>query len=300
MCENMNKKHIDLLTEWLISENDSYWFNLNDTSISKRDEKFCADFFGKPEIDIKKIRFLFNEAVANNNELELDLMLMLIEHFDVSTKLDDIIAPLLIQPWHHFHDRIASILANSRNENIIELLYLGALYQCDNLNYESDYREFGRKCIYALLNIGTYEAIEKIKSIYNNQDKTISKHAKKILLDNQINYIKEKALLLASADLQKGNLADALGDYITEDIANDWIFEDKAMLEEMQSLGIISCKVTELYNEIMQNFESVSAGQPMFDASVWTLDSLVSHPFWIKQRALAKALVAELNLIDLV
>lgn len=115
-------------------------------------------------------------------------------------------------------------------------------------------------------------------------------------MNNQINYIKEKALLLASADSQKGDLVDALGDYITEDIANDWICEDKAMLAEMQSLGIISSKVTELYNEIMMNFESVSAGQSMFDTSVWTLDSLVSHPFWIKQRDLAKALVGELSL----
>lgn len=114
-------------------------------------------------------------------------------------------------------------------------------------------------------------------------------------MNNQINYIKEKALLLASADSQKGDLAATLGDYLTEDIANDWIYEDKAMLEEMQSLGIISRKVTELYNEIMLNFESVSAGQPMFDASVWTLDSLVSHPFWIKQRTLAKELVGELD-----
>ena len=115
---------------------------------------------------------------------------------------------------------------------------------------------------------------------------------------SQINYIKEKALTLLSTESSSNSLAATLGDYLTEDIANDWIREDTGLLEEMQSLGIISCKVTELYNEIMQNFESVSNGQPMFDASVWTLDSLVSHPFWIKQRTLAKELIGELNLAN--
>lgn len=110
-----------------------------------------------------------------------------------------------------------------------------------------------------------------------------------------INYIKEKALTLLNTETPSNSLAASPGDYITENIANDWINEDIQLLEKMQILGITDRNATDLYKEISLNFKSVSNGQPLFDASVWTLDALTSHPFWIKQRSLAKELVDELK-----
>lgn len=115
--------------------------------------------------------------------------------------------------------------------------------------------------------------------------------AKTPSLTDQINYIKEKAELLAGTNSPECDLAVTLGDYLTDDIANDWIAEDVTFLEEMQALGIIDHNVIALYKEISLNFESVSD-----DASVWKLESLFEHPFWIKQRRLAKKLLAELEL----
>jgi len=119
----------------------------------------------------------------------------------------------------------------------------------------------------------------------------IRETSKSPCLTNQINYIKEKSELLANSHSTESGLAATLGDYLTEDIANDWITEDVAFLEEMHALGIIDYAVIVLYKEISLNFKRVSD-----DASVWKSDSLVKHPFWIKQRRLAKKLLAELEL----
>ncbi len=110
-------------------------------------------------------------------------------------------------------------------------------------------------------------------------------------LTDQINYIKEKAELLANSNSPECDLAVTLGDYLTDDIANDWIAEDVTFLEEMQALGIIDHNVIALYKKISLNFESACD-----DASVWKSEALFEHPFWIKQRRLAKKMLAELEL----
>lgn len=113
--------------------------------------------------------------------------------------------------------------------------------------------------------------------------------------NEQINYIIEKASLLANSNLSDSEIATFLGDYLTEDIANDWIPGDIPLLEEMQSLGIIDCHIVNLYREIMLNFESVSNVHQMLDNSIWTLHSLNTHPFWMKQRTLAIELLEKLK-----
>lgn len=182
----MNKEHITLLSNLLLLNEDVCDYDRNALLKAKQDADFCDEFFGQPNVDTRKIEVLLKESILHKNEAELDLLLMLIEYFNITLLFDDTIAPLLIQPWHHFHDRISSILVNDANENTIEFLYSGALYQCDNLDYESDYRECSRKCIFALLNIGTPDAINKIQIISNSQDNIVAQHAKKILFDNNL------------------------------------------------------------------------------------------------------------------
>ncbi len=89
----------------------------------------------------------------------------------------------MIQPWHHFHDRLAGILEFNTSEKIIEYLYKGTLYSCDNLAYESDYHGFNRKCLYSLAKIGTNESINYIKEVAKNNNIIIANYAKNILAE---------------------------------------------------------------------------------------------------------------------
>ncbi len=78
----------------------------NEPEVVKRsnDVDFCKAFFNKDVVDENLVKILLDESILNKNEPELDLILMLLEHFNIIKHFDLILAELLIQPWHHFHN----------------------------------------------------------------------------------------------------------------------------------------------------------------------------------------------------
>ena len=170
----MNPKQFDLLMIRLIRQPMKY--NGTEPLIikEKNDRDFCNAFFNQSSIDLKKVEHLLTESIRGRNDSELDLLLMLLEHFQIVPHFVLTLAPLLIQPWHHWHDRIARLLMNDKNPGITLFLYQGATYYCENLEYQSDYNEFNRKCMYGLFNIGTTEAKSCLKKLCQNENKNIS------------------------------------------------------------------------------------------------------------------------------
>ena len=177
----MNKKQMNLLMNRFIFEPQKYRGMEPPVVKQKNDVRFCTAFFGKEEANEDLVKTLLTDSISNKNEKELDLLLMLIEHFNIAENFNLMLAELLVQPWHHFHDRIAGALEFHTSVEIIDYLYKGAFYSCDNLEYESDYRGFNRKCLYALAKIGTNEAKEYIKQIADGDDAILSGYAKSIL-----------------------------------------------------------------------------------------------------------------------
>lgn len=177
----MTIKQKDLLIKRLILEPQRYGLNEPEAIKRNNDLNFCKAFFKKEKVDTGLIKELLIDSISTQNETELDLLLMFLEHFSVVEDFNTVIAELLIQPWHHLHDRIAGILEFHPSEDIVEYLYKGALYNCANLEYESDYCGFNRKCLYALSKIGTKEAIHYIKEVANSDNIIVSKYAKDIL-----------------------------------------------------------------------------------------------------------------------
>ena len=146
------------------------------------DLDFIRAFFEEEKIDEEEIRRLLIEAISDNCEEDFDLLLSLLEHFNLVRNYTLILAPLLIQPWHHFHDRIAAILEFNVDSRIVDFLFKGALYRCENLEYESDYCEFNRKCLFALAKIGTIEAINRIKEVEKLGNSIVAGYAHSILV----------------------------------------------------------------------------------------------------------------------
>lgn len=182
----MTDKQIKLLTDRMVKTPQRYNGIEPYPEKEKHDKIFCMEFFSQDTPNLKSIKQLLDEAIDNKNELELNLLLMLIEHFAITEPFDLIIAPLLIQSWHHLHDRIAKILENDHNVQTIEYLRKGATYRCKNLEYECNYCEFNRKCLFALLKIGTPKSISIIKEIANCENQIIANHAKTIIRDYNI------------------------------------------------------------------------------------------------------------------
>ena len=148
---------------------------------AKNDCNFCKEFFGHDAVNHVYVMELLNDSIDTKNELELDLLLMLLSHFHCVNHYCVTLAHLLIQPWHHLHDRIAGMLEGVSDERVIDFLYQGSMYRCDNLEYESDYCEFNRKCLFALAKIGTQDAIKSIKNVSDIDNLIIANHALEII-----------------------------------------------------------------------------------------------------------------------
>lgn len=85
-----------------------------------------------------------------------------------------------------------------------------------------------------------------------------------------------------------------LGDYFTEDIANDWFDEDIKILNKMINDKLIGSKTIELYSKINDNFANYSLNGKLYEENIWTINALKDHMFWENQRNLAKQFINEL------
>lgn len=120
------------------------------------------------------------------------------------------------------------------------------------------------------------------------------------ITNNQLEYLINKSIMLSNPYEKQIVGLSVLGDYLTEDIANEWIDEDINLLQELLTKGIVNESVLDVYTKINDNFASVSLGGKMYDKSIWTLTALKSDPFWEKQRKLASDLLNQLTqIIDL-
>ena len=115
------------------------------------------------------------------------------------------------------------------------------------------------------------------------------------IIYNQIEYLINKAIMLSNPYEKQIVGLCVLRDYLTDDIANEWIDEDIYLLKELVKKGIVDESVLEIYIKINDNFASVSLGGEMYNQNIWTLTGLKSDPFWEKQRKLASNLLNQLT-----
>ncbi len=141
------------------------------------DDKFCKEFTVNPIENHEYLIELLKQAIEEKDKYDIESIVALIAHFGYYAEILDLIGPLLTEPWHHMHDSIAMGLEFEANPKTINYLYQGAQYRCENLEYESDYCEFNRKCIWGLWKIGTEDAIEKIRSLSSFPNEVIKNHA---------------------------------------------------------------------------------------------------------------------------
>ena len=87
---------------------------------------------------------------------------------------------------------------------------------------------------------------------------------------------------------------------VSSDIANEWDYEYiRFFVQNLVDSKVVSSGVEESFQTICNNFERVSIKGKNFDQAIWTTEGFVQHPFWEKQRKLAKQLLNELDKIQL-
>lgn len=93
---------------------------------------------------------------------------------------------LLLESWHYRHEDIASLLQDAKSPTSIDALNKAVMTKFGYLDFDDSYA-LAVKCIWALGEIGTPEAMDKLTKL--------SKSDNKIIRDNAINQLKRHGLL---------------------------------------------------------------------------------------------------------
>ncbi len=117
------------------------------------------------------------------------------------------------------------------------------------------------------------------------------------MIENLVKYLLEKANFLSESYENQIVNNEELADYLTVDIANEWLLAEIKLLRVFFKRNLINKKILDLYSNIYNNFTETSFDGKLYDDEIWTLNGLKNHKFWEKQRELAKELSEELNKI---
>jgi hypothetical protein len=161
---------------------------------SLSEDAFIAQFGADPRATPDIVRIELEQAFAEKSADSVEYALILAFVFRLSRKWAPVLCKLMEEDWHHSHEDIASALQDIREPSTVDCLYRAALRKHDYLAY-NDGEALAVKCIWALHDIGTSEAVEKLKLL------SLSASAP----------IRERALkrLSALATIRPGDLAPA-------------------------------------------------------------------------------------------
>ncbi|MGJ4949110.1 hypothetical protein [Bradyrhizobium sp. HKCCYLS20291] len=126
------------------------------------DDVFIAQFGADPRTTPELVRSELEQSYAERSPDDLRAALLVAFRFGLSRQWAPLLCKLLEEDWHESHEDIAGALQNLRVPSTSDCLYRTALRKHDYLAY-NDNEALAVKCIWALHDIGTSEAIEKLQ-----------------------------------------------------------------------------------------------------------------------------------------
>ncbi|WDF64017.1 hypothetical protein [Flavobacterium sp. KACC 22763] len=145
--------------------------------ISKR---LITDIFGS-EVNINQIVEVLNTSKVHKNELFLEVLLILIDHYKLKDKrLTNLLCELIVEEWHFKHEDIALSLKETSDPEIVDFLNIAIFLNLKYLEYDETY-QLARKCIKGIASINNFNSLSKLQNLLNNENKIISGYARREL-----------------------------------------------------------------------------------------------------------------------
>lgn len=100
-----------------------------------------------------------------------------------NNKFVDILCKLLKEKWHYRHENIVNVLQELKSSKSVQTLYEVIFIKYDYLHKVDECHALARKCIWALGEMGTHEAYDKLLLVFNNiKDEYVKAVTKKQLI----------------------------------------------------------------------------------------------------------------------
>lgn len=130
------------------------------------EENISSEFFAR-----------LTRAYIQKSANEVDEMIYLLFSFGViDEKFVDLLDDLLICDWHWQHENIAMLLQKLKSTKSIDALFETSQKAFPYLSYDDSYA-LAVKCIWALGDIGTDLALEKLEVLTQSENPIIKKNA---------------------------------------------------------------------------------------------------------------------------
>jgi hypothetical protein len=142
------------------------------------EDQFIELFFSGGEVSEDYLCQEFERAFASKDASSVECLLIFGFVFGFSTNCSDILSRLLIQGWHFRHEDIARALKPLKYAGAVENLFKTALA---NYPYTGSEYALGVKCIYALREVGTDRAKEKLRMLAQVENPVLSELAGRLL-----------------------------------------------------------------------------------------------------------------------
>jgi hypothetical protein len=153
-------------------------FSLEDIN----EERFFKEYPTSRGEIVELILNMLTEALQQQNADTVELGVMLVYHFGVTKVYLQILNDLAQEPWHSCHEDIVFALGKLKDPSSIEILTQTA--QAKYPYTEADeFFVLGTKSLYALRNIGTYEAVLKIAELTRTENNILKSTALGLLSD---------------------------------------------------------------------------------------------------------------------
>ena len=144
------------------------------------DEEFVAAFGVDPRQDRDFVPSQLRNAIASQVPRDLRYAMYLAFLFDLSRSWAPLLAQLLEEEWHTSHEDLASALQDIRDPSTVEALFCTARKRLRYLAYDDAFA-LAVKCIWALHDIGTDAAIQKLELLTSSEVPPIRAAAKERL-----------------------------------------------------------------------------------------------------------------------
>lgn len=145
-------------------------------------EVFVARFGIDPRTDRSYVPRALEQALVERSSDDVALLLLLAFHFQLSRSWAPLMARLLGEDWHRSHEDLASALQDLRDPVTVDALFEAAPRIHPYLDVDES-RALAVKCLWALHDIGTERARQKLEVLSESPVQVIADNAKERLHD---------------------------------------------------------------------------------------------------------------------
>ena len=161
-------------------------FNEGNIKMLMRDEISREEFLDRELINSSDLGTELKKQLLITKEIrdayDADILIYLVFKFKVyDDEFITLFNELLMCDWHEQHENLAMLLQRLKPKASVPYLYETALKIYDYLSFDINYA-LAVKCIWALGDIGSPEAREKLELLLSDNRETVRQNAKKQIL----------------------------------------------------------------------------------------------------------------------